>query len=159
MKKNVLIIMFAFCATIFLDACSKNKDKEVTQYITGAGDCIHCDGWSWSNGEASTTRNYGDSNNSFSFKTTVTGELTFSHKNLLYSRDSYALLCVSIEDKIYFQNDAESSSFTSSSIGSVKAGEIITFSGTRYSVKGIQIVGMQGETNTDGDSTNPQWDF
>lgn len=162
-NKNIIIIMVAFCATVFLDACSKDKEVEkakvtyVTQKITGAGDCIHCDGWSWSNGEAVTTKNTSKDTCSFSFKTTIAGELSFSRR--FTSSNQYAFLKVNIGEKTYFQkNETGYYSDGPSSIGMVKEGEIVTFLGRKYAVKGIQIIGEQ-IIDTKDNPSDPQWDF
>ena len=161
MKKNLLFMMLAFCATIFLDACSKDKEVQVTQKINGAGDCISCDGWSWNNGEATTTNTSSNPNmHSFSFKVAVSGELSFYYKKESYY-DYLPILDVSIDDKTYFhlQNGSYNYDTKPSSIGSVNAGEIVRFSGRFYSVKDIQIIGEQETPSDKEDPQEHQWDF
>lgn len=163
MKKNILFLVFAFSATLFMVACSKDKGQEVQviQMITGAGDCINCEGWSWSNGEATTTNTSNDQEmHSFSFKVTISGELSFYHKKESYNY-YIPILDVSINGKAYFHVESGPYNYAikPSSIGSVKAGEIVTFSGRFYSVKDIQIVGVQDSSSDKEDPQEHQWDF
>lgn len=156
---NQKIIIFALLAITFLEACSKKENAEdnyVTQRITGAGDCINCAGWSWSNGEAATTLNEENDTCSFSFKTTISGELSFYQK--AYSNP--LLLEVSIGNKTYFHSESESYSYKQqpSSIGYVNAGDTVFFIGRRCYIKDIKIVGLI-ENNTDDKQTDPKWDF
>jgi len=160
MNQKISILFFALFAITLLAACSK-KDKEetqVTQRITGAGNCINCDGWSWNNGEAATTKNGENDSCFFSFKSTISGELSFYHAYQNYSYD--VLLDVSIGKKTYFHSESESYRYAEapSSIGSVKAGDTVVFIGRRCRVKDIKIVGER-ENNTNDNQNNPQWDF
>lgn len=158
---NQKIIIFALLAITFLEACSKKEnavDNNITQRITGAGDCINCDGWSWNNGEAATTKNGENDSCFFSFKSTISGELSFYHAYQNYSYD--VLLDVSIGKKTYFHSESESYRYAEapSSIGSVKVGDTVVFIGRRCRVKDIKIVGER-ENNTNDNQNNPQWDF
>ncbi len=164
MKKKTYVWAIVAILTILCVACSRNPDKDMTsvQRIMGAGDCIKCEGWSWSNGEATTTNTSSDLEmHSFSFKVTVTGELSFYHK--MESYYTVPELDVSIDDKTYFHVRYGSYSYDAkqSSIGDVKAGDTVTFSGVFYTVKDIQIVGEAGSSNQSGteDSSGHQWDF
>ncbi len=164
MNKKLINVLLAFCALIFFDACSKNEEVQGTQRINGAGDCIQCDGWSWSNGEASTTENSSEIVHSFSFKSTVSGELSFSHHMMSWSSGGYSgsLLQVSIGGKLYFEvrtGDGGTTTYSETSIGSVKAGEEIVFTGRRYYVKDIMIVGELGGNGDSPDDPNHHWDF
>lgn len=163
MKKNVIFFAVSIAFVVLMISCSEEK---VTQRIMGAGDCQSCSGWSWSNGVASTTVNNSDALHSFSFKSKVSGEFTFSHQMMPIYGSTYSnsLLQVSIGGKLYFQistGDGGTATFSKSSIGSVKEGEVIIFTGRRFYVKDIKIEGTasgsQGGDN--GNPDNPQWDF
>lgn len=164
--KKFVFKSFVYALMLILFSCSEGK---VTQRILGAGDCLTCNGWSWNNGEASTIENNTNNDHLFSFKSTVSGELTFSHHMIPYYGTTYSgsLLMVSIGSKLYFQvttSDGGTINYTKTSIGSIKAGEIITFKGRRYYVKDIKIVGTQGSSNQNNPSDEPSdpndpWDF
>ena len=121
-----------------ISSCSNNK---VTQRIMGAGDCMSCSGWSWSNGVATTTAGtYWDEDYSvFAFTTTISGDLSFSYKKEHHYTNE---LLVAIGEKMYFQESSDGPNiYKRVSIGYVKAGEIVTFAGYGYSVRNIVIVG------------------
>lgn len=151
MKKIMIQLIFALFVAIFLGACA---DKQVTQRILGVGDCINNIGWSWNNGEASTTDAY--DHGTFSFKSNVTGELTFYYRATSYS-SAYTELSVTINRKSYFYSDYSNgpSTYTSVSLGNIKAGEVVVFYGCNYKVKDIKIVGTSDNSTPD----NQQWDF
>lgn len=156
MKKHICNIL-VYALVLLLCAC---KEDKATQRILGAGDCQTCYGWSWNNGEASTTNNDYDGRNSFSFKTTIAGELSFSYAEMTKYTD-YQRLTVYVGDKMYFESGATGSSYTSASLGTVQKGEDVTFYGRRYHVKDIKIVGEAGSALPESPEDDPehQWDF
>ena len=164
--KNKILMFFAVLAIISFEACSKDKEVDnaaqttyVTEKITGAGDCINCDGWSWSNGEVVTTKNETTDSCLFSFKSTISGELSFYHAyHTKYG--SGVLLDVSIGGKTYFHSESESYNYQQqpSSIGFVKEGDTIVFIGRRCRVESINIVGEQ-KIDVETNPANPEWDF
>lgn len=161
MKKLTSGYIFPFILLVFLNSCTEEK---VTQRILGAGDCLTCDGWSWNNGEAATTENNYENIHSFSFKSIMSGELSFSHHMMSNSSGGYSgsLLQVSIGGKSYFEvrtGDGGTTTYTETSVGSIKAGEEIVFRGKRYYVKDIKIVGESSGNGNSSDDPEHQWDF
>ena len=154
MKKLNLIFSLNLLL-ILIVSCSKDADTTVIPRIMGAGDCINSKGWSWNNGEASTADDYEDVY--FSFKTELSGELTFYYRATSWS-SSYTNFSVTINGKNYFYSDSNNgpSSYQYVSLGNIKAGEIVVFTGCRYKVKDIKVEGQKGSSNNPVD---PQWDF
>lgn len=164
MKENITKCLVALLFAISIIGCTEknNEETKITQRIMGAGDCIVCSGWSWSNGEAKTTRDEG-AECIFRFKTIVSGELSFSHKSK-YSSSSYDWLTVMIGNKMYFNEKESHNTFSKSSIGSVNAGDTISFTGREFYVKDIKIIGVANnpdKSNTPDTPSNPDnpWDF
>lgn len=155
MKETIIKCIAALFCAIVIIGCTENNNEEtkITQRIMGAGDCIENNGWSWSNGEAYAM----DEHSSFSFVTKVSGELSFSYDCDQTSTLKPSYLKIIINDKQYFYNTGCAHSY-SCSLGKVKAGETIVFTGTEYKVSQIQIVGDATNQNN-GDPDNPQWDF
>ncbi len=151
MRTTMIGCAIALVLLLVCEACSNNIS---TQRITGAGDCISCYGWSWSNGVATATRE----NSSFSFKSNVSGELIFEYQETFVNYSWDNRLEVYVLNKTYFDKAHESGGddhFTKSSLGSINAGDTVKFYGKGYKVKDIKIVGTPGQT----DNNKTQWDF
>lgn len=158
MKEGIIKCIAALFFAIAIIGCTEknNEETKITQRIMGAGDCIENNGWSWSNGEAYAMEEH----SSFSFVTKVSGELSFSYICNQTSTLKPSYLKIVIENKQYFYKTGTSSSHQQSSLGNVKAGETIVFTGTEYKVRGIQIVGDATNQNSDNPSNpNNPWDF
>ena len=154
MKKQNLIFSLILFLTLFA-SCKNDEDTTITQRIMGAGDCINSRGWSWNNGEASTADDFEEGY--FSFKAEISGELTFYYRATSWN-SSYTKFSVTINGKNYFYSGYNNgpSSYQYVSLGNIKAGEIVVFTGCRYKVKDIKVEGQKGGTNNPDD---PQWDF
>ncbi len=154
MKENIIKCLVALLFAISIIGCTEknNEDTKITQRITGAGDCIENNGWSWSNGEAYAMEEH----SSFCFTVKVSGELSFSYVCNRTSTSKPSYLKININDKQYFYNTETTSSHTCS-LGNVKIGETIVFTGTEYKVSHIQIVG--DATNQNNENPDNPWDF
>lgn len=162
MKENIIKCLVALLFAISIIGCTEknNEETKITQRIMGAGDCIENNGWSWSNGRATA----GGKECSLSFAAQIAGELSFSYSCWLSNTDE-SYLRISINNKQYFYDTGlegkwKYSSIAQSSLGNVRAGEVIVFTGAYYDVYNIQIVGDAANQN-DNNQDNPEnpWDF